>query len=65
MLIVLIVGVLMLGTFAVAEKVAESAFFGRSTDSSNTGELEDPQDHGFGDPAPEGGHQGGGGDVPG
>ena len=63
--VVLIVGVLMLGTFAVIEKVTEGVFFCRSTDFSDSREAEDHQDSGCGDPTPEGGHQGGGGDVPG
>lgn len=60
----LIVGVLMLGTFAITEKISEG-FFCKNTDFQDSKEVKDYESLGSEYPAPEGGHQGGGGDVPG
>ena len=61
----LIVGVMMLGTFAIVEQDSEGGFFCKNTDFQDGRETKDCGNQGSEYPTPEGGHQGGGGDVPG
>ncbi|MBU7009212.1 MAG: hypothetical protein HXS46_00875, partial [Theionarchaea archaeon] len=58
----LIVGVLLLGTFAIAEEVSEEVISQENVDFSDG---EGFTGSGFGNPSPCGGHQGGEGDAPG
>jgi hypothetical protein len=62
---VLIVGVLMLGTFAIIEKTSEGFFFCKNTDFQDSREVKGCESLEGEYPTPDGGHQGGGGDVPG
>ncbi|MBU7030301.1 MAG: hypothetical protein HXS48_25435 [Theionarchaea archaeon] len=59
---VLIVGLLMLQTFAVTEELSENTFSQGHVVFSDDEDFEGSEN---GDPQPCGGHQGGGGDVPG